>query len=68
MSAACVNHSGHRTAIAGIKAIHSAIFLVNAAAVLHIFWAGISQTPSRWTPFALAAALTPQRAQKVASA
>jgi hypothetical protein len=44
-------------AIGGIKLVHSAIFLVNSAAVLHIFWAGIRNRPSRWTRFAIAAAL-----------
>jgi hypothetical protein len=49
---------GWRTAaIAAIKIIHSAIFLVNSASVLHIFWAGVRRRPSRWTRFALMAAL-----------
>src|SRR5690349_19587073 len=48
---------GRRAAIAGIKLVHSMIFLVNSAAVLHIFWAGMSNRPSRWTPPAIAVAL-----------
>jgi hypothetical protein len=47
-----------RAAITGIKLIHSVIFLVNSAAVLHIFWAGVCGRPSRLTRFALVAALT----------
>jgi hypothetical protein len=49
--------SWRRTAIAGIKLVHSAIFLVNAASVLHVFWVGVLGRPTRWTGFALAAAL-----------
>ena len=44
-------------AIIGIKLVHSAIFLLNSAAVLHIFVAGVWNGPSRWTRAALAAAL-----------
>jgi hypothetical protein len=47
-----------RTSIVGVKLIHSAIFLVNVASILHIFWAGVRGRPSRWTGPALAAALT----------
>jgi hypothetical protein len=47
----------HAAVIAGIKLIHSVIFLVNSASILHIFWAGVCGRPSRWTRFALAAAL-----------
>jgi hypothetical protein len=47
-----------RAAIAAIKLVHSAIFLVNAASILHILWAGLSGRRSRWTGPALAAALT----------
>ena len=43
-------------AIVAIKLAHSAIFLVNSAAILHIFVAGIRDRPSRWTGPALAAA------------
>jgi hypothetical protein len=46
-----------RGAIVAIKLAHSAIFLVNSAAILHICWAGLRDRPSRWTGFALAAAL-----------
>ena len=48
----------HSSVIAALKLVHSAIFLVNAASVLEIFWAGVFDRPSRWTRFALAAALT----------
>jgi hypothetical protein len=47
-----------RGAIVGIKLVHSAIFLVNSAAILHLFVAGLRDRPSRWTGPALAAALT----------
>ncbi len=43
-------------AIVGIKVIHSAIFLVNAVSVLHIFWVGVSGRRSRWTGLSLLAA------------
>ena len=46
-----------RGAIAGIKTIHSVIFLVNSAAILHICWAGVRGCPTRWTRPALVAAL-----------
>jgi hypothetical protein len=46
-----------RTAIVAIKAVHSVIFLVNCAAVVHIFATGLSGRASRWTRLALAAAL-----------
>jgi hypothetical protein len=44
--------------IGAIKLVHSAIFVVNAASVVHIFWAGVRNRPSRWTRFALVAALS----------
>ena len=44
-------------AVVGIKLVHSAIFLVNSAAIAHIFVAGIRDRPSRWTGPALAVAL-----------
>jgi len=47
-----------RNAIVGVKLVHSAIFLVNSAAILHVFVAGIRDRPSRWTGAALAVALT----------
>jgi hypothetical protein len=47
---------GRRGAIVGVKAVHSAIFLVNSAAVLHIFVAGVWNRPSRWTNVALVVA------------
>jgi hypothetical protein len=47
----------HR-AIVGVKLIHSAIFLLNSAAILHIFVAGVRNRPSRWTRCALAVAFT----------
>lgn len=51
-------HAGwRREAIVVIKLAHSAIFLLNSAAIMHIFWAGIRDRPSRWTGPALAAAL-----------
>jgi len=40
-------------AIVSIKLIHSAIFLVNSAAVLQVFVAGVGGRPSRWTRTAL---------------
>ncbi len=46
-----------RGAIVIIKLVHSAIFLLNSASILHIFWAGVRNRPSRWTGPALAAAL-----------
>ena len=46
-----------RRLVAAIKAIHSVIFLANSAAILHIFYAGVCNRPSRWTGPALAAAL-----------
>ena len=45
-------------AIAAIKLVHSAIFLLNSAAILHVFVAGIRDRPSRWTGAALAVAFT----------
>jgi len=47
-----------RRAIVAVKLIHSAIFLVNVASILHIFWAGVWDRRSRWTGPALTAALT----------
>ena len=46
------------SAIVAVKVVHSAIFLVNSAAILHVFVAGIRDRPSRWTGAALAVALT----------
>jgi len=48
---------GRRGALVAIKLIHSAIFLVNSAAILHIFVAGLRDRPSRWTKPALTVAL-----------
>jgi hypothetical protein len=45
-------------AIVAIKAVHSGIFLLNAASVLHLFWVGVLNRRSRWTRLALGAALT----------
>lgn len=45
------------SAITIIKVIHSAIFLANSISIVHIFWAGVRNRPSRWTGLALAAAL-----------
>jgi hypothetical protein len=45
-------------AIVAIKLVHSAIFLVNSAAILHVFVAGVRDRPSRWTGAALAVAFT----------
>jgi hypothetical protein len=45
-------------AIAAIKLVHSAIFLVNSSAILHILVAGLRDRPSRWTGAALAVAYT----------
>lgn len=44
-------------AILAIKVVHSAIFLLNATSVLHIFWVGVLNRRSRWTGVALVAAL-----------
>jgi hypothetical protein len=52
------NAALRRAAIVGVKLIHSAIFLVNVASILHIFWAGVWARSSRWTGLALVAALT----------
>lgn len=45
-------------AIFAIKLVHSFIFLLNSAAIMHIFVAGVRNRPSRWTRAALAVALT----------
>jgi hypothetical protein len=45
-------------AIVAIKLVHSAIFLLNSAAILHVFIAGVRDRPSRWTSAALAIAFT----------
>jgi hypothetical protein len=45
-------------AIVGIKLAHSAIFLLNSAAILHVFMAGVRNRPTRWTGAALAVAFT----------
>jgi hypothetical protein len=45
-------------AIVGVKLVHSAIFFLNSAAILHIFVAGVRGRPSRWTRSALAVAFT----------
>ena len=47
-----------RLAVVAIKALHSLIFLVNSAAIMHIFTAGIRNRPTSWTRAALAVALT----------
>src|SRR5262245_10608977 len=44
--------------ITAVKIVHSAIFLTNAVAIGHIFVAGLSGRPFRWTGPALAVALT----------
>jgi hypothetical protein len=46
-----------RVVIAAIKVVHSAIFLMNSAAIVHIFVSGVLNRSSRWTPPALIAAL-----------
>jgi hypothetical protein len=43
-------------AIVGVKLIHSAIFLLNSAAILYIFVAGVGGNASRWTRSALVVA------------
>jgi len=40
---------GRETSIVAIKLVHSAIFLANAAAILHVFYAGLLGRRSRWT-------------------
>ena len=49
---------GRGRAIVAIKLVHSAIFLLNSAAILHVFVAGVRDRPSRWTGAALAVAFT----------
>jgi hypothetical protein len=49
---------GRSAAIIGIKLVHSAIFLLNSAAILHVFVAGVGGHPSRWTRPAVAIALS----------
>ena len=56
--ATAVGTRARNRAIAAIKLVHSAIFLLNSAAILHIFAAGVRARPSRWTPAALAIAFT----------
>jgi hypothetical protein len=51
------NAAPRRVAIVGVKVVHSAIFLVNVASILHVFRAGVWGRPSRWTGPALTAAL-----------
>jgi hypothetical protein len=46
-----------RCALVALTFLHSAIFLLNSAAILHIFVAGLRARPSRWTGPALTAAL-----------
>jgi hypothetical protein len=46
-----------KAAIFSVKLIHSAIFLSVAASIVHIFFAGIANRPSRWTTLALGLAL-----------
>ena len=48
----------HHVAIVAIKLVHSLIFLLNSAAIMHIFVAGLRNRPSGWTRAALAVALT----------
>jgi hypothetical protein len=50
-------HPWRQAAIFTIKAVHSAIFLVNSASVVHVFWVGVTGRRSRWTPPTLAIAL-----------
>ena len=47
-----------RAAISAIKLVHSFIFLLSSAAIMHIFVAGVRNRPSRWTRASLAVALT----------
>ncbi|MEZ4501564.1 MAG: hypothetical protein R3C39_02965 [Dehalococcoidia bacterium] len=47
------DHITRRLAIVAIKTVHSAIFLANSAAILHICWAGVLNRPSRFTRIAL---------------
>ena len=49
---------GSDLTITAVKAVHSAIFLLNAVATVHIFLSGLRGRPSRWTRPALAVALT----------
>jgi hypothetical protein len=45
-----------RAAIIGIKLLHSGIFLLNSAAIVHTFVVGVVGRPSRWTGTALVVA------------
>jgi hypothetical protein len=54
---ALLRASWRRPAIVAIKLIHSLIFLLNSAAIVHIFVVGIRNRPSRWTRPALAVSL-----------
>lgn len=47
-----------RSAIAAVKGVHTVIFAVEAASVVHIFAAGLLNRPSRWTRFALVATVS----------
>lgn len=38
-----------RSAIIGIKLVHTAIFAVVSSSVLYVFWAGVRARPARWT-------------------
>lgn len=44
-------------AVFAIKLVHSLIFLSNAASILQVFYAGITNRSSRWTRFSLALAV-----------
>jgi len=54
----CRSAAWRRVAIVGIKLIHSLIFLLNSAAIMHICVIGVRNRPSRWTRGALTIALT----------
>lgn len=43
--------------IAAIKLVHTGIFIAISAGILHIFWAGVTNRPSRWTRPAIALAV-----------
>jgi hypothetical protein len=47
----------HRVAIFLVKLVHSLVFLGVAAGILHIFYAGVTNRPSKWTKRALILAL-----------
>lgn len=46
-----------RVAMVAVMTLHTAVFLGIAASILHIFYAGVSGRPSRWTRIAITLSL-----------